>query len=91
LGSTECICERVTSAIEYRALGRPGLSVSALSLGTEYLLDVPREQAVAVIRRAVDGGINYFAPSPCPPFFLKLVKTSGSKPKKNPAISATLR
>jgi predicted aldo/keto reductase-like oxidoreductase len=50
----------VTSAIEYRALGRTGLSVSALSLGTEYLLDVPREQAVAVIRRAVDGGINYF-------------------------------
>jgi len=46
--------------MEYRALGRTGLSVSAISLGTEYLLDVPRGQAVEVIRRAVDEGINYF-------------------------------
>jgi len=46
--------------MEYRTLGRTGLSVSVISLGTEYLLDVPPEQATSVIRRAVEEGINYF-------------------------------
>jgi predicted aldo/keto reductase-like oxidoreductase len=46
--------------MEYRSLGRTGLSVSAVSLGTEYLLDVPPEQAIAVVRGAVENGVNYF-------------------------------
>mgnify|MGYP005679034535 CR=1 FL=1 len=46
--------------MEYRTLGRTGLEVSAISLGTEYLLDVPPVQAVDVVRRAIEAGVNYF-------------------------------
>lgn len=46
--------------MEYRALGRTGLQVSAISLGTEHLLDQPREHAVSVIHAAIEQGINYF-------------------------------
>lgn len=46
--------------MEYRALGRTGLKVSAVSLGTEYLLDVPAAQAAVVVRQAIDRGVNYF-------------------------------
>ncbi|MGD9498434.1 MAG: aldo/keto reductase [Armatimonadota bacterium] len=46
--------------MEYRTLGRTGLSVSAIGLGTEYLLDVPPQQAIGVVRRAVEAGVNYF-------------------------------
>lgn len=43
-----------------RRLGRSGLQVSAISLGTEYLLNEPRDHAVRVIHAALDRGINYF-------------------------------
>jgi predicted aldo/keto reductase-like oxidoreductase len=43
-----------------RRLGRSGLEVSAISLGTEYLLNEPREDAVRVIHAALDRGINYY-------------------------------
>ncbi len=46
--------------MEYRELGRTGLSVSAIGLGTEFLLDQPRDTVVAVIREAIDRGVNYF-------------------------------
>jgi uncharacterized protein len=46
--------------MEYRRLGRTGLDVSAISLGTEYLINLPREHVVAVIREALKQGINYF-------------------------------
>lgn len=46
--------------MEYRELGQTGLQVSAISLGTEFLLDQPPEVVVAVVREAVAGGINYF-------------------------------
>jgi len=46
--------------MEYRGLGRTGLEVSAISLGTEYLIDLPREHVVGVIREALAGGVNYF-------------------------------
>jgi len=47
-------------AVEYRTLGRTGEKVSAISLGTEYLIDLPREHVASVIRSAVERGINYF-------------------------------
>ena len=43
-----------------RLLGRTGLEVSAVSLGTEYLIDPPREHVVNVIHEAIEQGINYF-------------------------------
>jgi len=45
--------------MEYRTLGRTGLRVSAIGLGTEYLLNKPQETFNEVIRAAVDGGVNY--------------------------------
>ena len=46
--------------MKYRTLGRTGLEVSTMSLGTEYLIDVPREHVVSVIHEAIDRGVNYF-------------------------------
>jgi uncharacterized protein len=43
-----------------RRLGRTGLAVSEISLGTEYLLGQPAAEARAVIREAIAGGMNYF-------------------------------
>lgn len=45
--------------MEYRRLGRTGLQVSAIGLGTEYLKNRPRETVVSVVREAVERGVNY--------------------------------
>ncbi|MBN1579834.1 MAG: aldo/keto reductase [Anaerolineae bacterium] len=46
--------------MNYRTLGRTGLNVSEVSLGTEYLIGAPRERIIAVIREAIAQRINYF-------------------------------
>ncbi len=46
--------------MRYRRLGRTGLEVGEVSLGTEYLIDLPRAHVVSVIREAVARGVNYF-------------------------------
>lgn len=46
--------------MDYRSLGRCGLKVSTISLGTEYLLNQPSDVAFAVVREAVSRGVNYF-------------------------------
>lgn len=46
--------------MRYRTLGRTGLQVSEVSLGTEYLMDKSREHIVEVIHAAIEAGINYF-------------------------------
>jgi hypothetical protein len=46
--------------MEYRKLGKTGLKVSEVSLGTEYLINLPRRHVVKVIGRAIDEGVNYF-------------------------------
>jgi predicted aldo/keto reductase-like oxidoreductase len=43
-----------------RTLGRTALEVSAVSLGTEYLINLPRHHVVEVIHKAIERGINYF-------------------------------
>jgi predicted aldo/keto reductase-like oxidoreductase len=45
--------------MEYRQLGKTGLEVSAIGLGTEYLLDQPREIMDSVLNAAVKTGVNY--------------------------------
>jgi predicted aldo/keto reductase-like oxidoreductase len=46
--------------MQYRKLGRTALDVSAIGLGTEFLLDQPRETVVAVTQQAIAQGVNYF-------------------------------
>ena len=46
--------------MEFRTLGKTDLNVSVISLGTEYLIDIPREKAVGVIHEAIKHGMNYF-------------------------------
>lgn len=47
-------------SMRYRRLGLTGLEVGEIGLGTEYLLDLPREHVVKVIREAAARGVNYF-------------------------------
>ena len=42
-----------------RTLGRTGLSISEIGLGTEFLLGLPQDTAVSVIHEAIDRGVNY--------------------------------
>lgn len=46
--------------MEYRTLGRSGLNISTISLGTEHLLNRPYEHSAAVINEAVAQGMTYF-------------------------------
>jgi hypothetical protein len=41
-------------------LGRTGLDVSAIGIGTEHLNGQPRETVVSTIRAAIERGVNYF-------------------------------
>ncbi len=45
--------------MELRTLGRTGLPVGVIGLGTEYLVGAPRETVVSVVREAVARGVNY--------------------------------
>ena len=46
--------------MEYRINKRTGDRISALGFGTAYIPETPEEQAVETIRRAYEGGVNYF-------------------------------
>jgi len=46
--------------MKFRILGRTGLKVSEIGLGTEYLFRQPKEIVSSVIYEAIKNGINYF-------------------------------
>ncbi len=46
--------------METRILGRSGIGVSAIGLGTEYLLGTSTDNMAQVVRRAVEQGVTYF-------------------------------
>ena len=45
--------------MQFRELGKTGLKVGVIGLGTEYLHKTPRENVVSVIHKALDHGVNY--------------------------------
>ena len=45
--------------MEMRKLGKTGISVSAIGLGTEYLVGQSRKTVVSVAKEAVEKGVNY--------------------------------
>ena len=45
--------------MNHRTLGRTGLMISEIGLGTEFLLGLSEDDATGVIRAALDRGINY--------------------------------
>ena len=53
--------------MQYRRLGRTDIQISEISLGSEYLIEVPRETVVSVVDAAIENGVNYidmlFAPA----------------------------
>jgi predicted aldo/keto reductase-like oxidoreductase len=46
--------------MEYRTLGRTGLRVSALGMGTIQITRLPWKESIDVVRRVMDMGINWF-------------------------------
>lgn len=46
--------------MEYRINRRTGDSISTIGFGTSYIADAPEKEAVEAIRRAYEGGINYY-------------------------------
>ena len=46
--------------MQHRPFGRSGLPVGVVSLGTEYLLDLPQDHITRVVRHSIERGINYF-------------------------------
>ena len=46
--------------MKYRKLGRTGLEVSEVSVGTEWLEKKSPELITSVIRKAIENGVNYF-------------------------------
>lgn len=45
--------------MNHRTLGRTGLTISEIGLGTEFLLGLSEDDATGVIRAAIDGGMTY--------------------------------
>jgi len=45
--------------MEFRRLGKTGLDVSVIGLGTEYLNGQPRDTVASVVHEAIEGGVNY--------------------------------
>jgi predicted aldo/keto reductase-like oxidoreductase len=46
--------------VQRRPLGRTGIQVGEIGLGTEHLHGVPRDTVASVVREAVDSGVSYF-------------------------------
>jgi hypothetical protein len=58
---TEIHRRHIVKQMEYRRLGRSGLKISSLVLGTmNFGNPTPKEEAFKIIDRAIDTGINLF-------------------------------
>jgi hypothetical protein len=54
------IHQRGWQGMEYTKLGRTGLDVGVVGIGTEHMRGQPRETVVSTLRQAVEQGVNYF-------------------------------
>lgn len=45
--------------MQYRTLGKTGLTVGVIGLGTEYLNKQPQKTVVSVVQKAIESGVNY--------------------------------
>lgn len=45
--------------MQTRELGHTGIALGVIALGTEHLVEVPRETVASVVRQAVERGVNY--------------------------------
>jgi len=45
--------------VKYRQLGKTGMAVSSIGLGSGAISSLDKEAAVPIIRRALDLGVNY--------------------------------
>ncbi len=55
---------RKSGGLEQRALGRTGERLSIVGLGGVVVMNTTTEQAAALVREAVDAGVNYFDVAP---------------------------
>jgi hypothetical protein len=46
--------------MRYRQLGKTGLQISEISMGTEWLYKKKQEDARALVEEAISKGVNYF-------------------------------
>jgi len=46
--------------VKYAKLGRTGLDISAIGIGTEHLRSQARETVISTLRQAIERGVNYF-------------------------------
>ncbi len=76
--------------MQYRTLGRTGLQISEVSLGTEYLIGKPRDHIVEVIHTALDAGINYFDLFCATPDFRDAMGAAFAKRRENVHLAAHL-
>jgi uncharacterized protein len=54
------LIKREVIIMKYRPLGRTGLKVSEIAIGTEYLVNAPKSIIKEVVQKAVEAGCNYF-------------------------------
>ncbi|MBN1685193.1 MAG: aldo/keto reductase [Spirochaetales bacterium] len=76
--------------MDYRRLGRTDEKISMISLGTEYLIDLPEDHVIKVIRRALDAGINYFDLFWAKPEFRDIMGKAFERARRNVLLAAHL-
>jgi predicted aldo/keto reductase-like oxidoreductase len=76
--------------VKYTKLGRTGLDVSAIGIGTEHLRGQPRETVVSTLRQAIERGVNYFDLIFCFPDYLSNMQAAFQGHRERVLLTAHL-